>query len=107
MVDVFTGVAQFRAPTAWDGDEIARFDTTRMHLLWTDRPFHWHENSTDELFVVLNGRVDMQYRDATGEHRVWMETGDMMVIRQGESHVATPEGEVRLLIVASPADKED
>ncbi|WP_265570521.1 cupin domain-containing protein [Sphingomicrobium nitratireducens] len=107
MVEVVTGVADYRASEAWDGKPIATIGNARTMVLWADRPFHWHENSTDELFVVLNGRVDMQYRDATGEHRVWMETGDMMVIRQGESHVAHPEGEVRLLIVAHPADKED
>jgi len=107
MVDVVTGVAAFRANEAWDGKRIAIIGDTRTDLLWADKPFHWHVNSVDELFVVLNGRVDMRYRDTTGEHRVGLETGDMMVIRKGEQHVATPEGEVRLLIVASPADKED
>ena len=107
MVDVITGVADFRAEEAWEGKGIATFGDTRSDLLWTDRPFRWHTNSTDELFVVLNGRVDMQYRQDGTAHRVWLETGDMMVIRQGEEHVATPDGEVRLLIVASPVEKED
>ncbi len=107
MVDIVTGVADFRADEAWDGKRIATFGDTRSQLLWTDKPFHWHVNSTDELFVVLNGRVDMQYRDENGEQRIWLETGDMAVIRKGEEHVATPDGEVRLLIVASPAGEED
>ena len=107
MVEFVTGVADYRAEEAWGGTEVARLGDTRTNLLWTDQPFHWHENSTDELFVVLNGRVDMRYRDETGENRVWLETGDMMIIRKGEEHVATPDGEARLLIVAHPADKED
>lgn len=107
MVDVVTDVASFRADEAWGGKRIATFGDTRTDLIWTDKPFHWHTNSADEVFVVLNGRVDMRYRDAGLEKRVWLEAGDMMVIRQGEEHVATPDGEVRLLIVASPAEKED
>lgn len=107
MVDVVTGVATFRADEAWGGKRIATIGDTRSQLLWADKPFHWHVNSTDERFVVLNGRADMRDRDSAGESRVWLETGEMMVIRQGEEHVATTDGEVRLLIVGSPADKED
>ena len=107
MVEFVRGVADFRAEEAWEGRRIATFGDTRSQLLWTDKPFRWHVNSADELFVVINGRVDMQYREAGVERRVWLETGDMAVIRKGEEHVASPAGEARILIVASPAGAED
>ena len=103
MVEIVTGVAAYRAPEAWDGKSVARIGNADAMVLWADRPYHWHDNKADELFVVVDGRVDMHYRDASGEHRLWMETGDMMVIREGEAHVAYPEGEARILIVAAPA----
>lgn len=33
---------------------------TRLH--WTDQPHKWHVNDREEIFVVLDGRVEMKYR---------------------------------------------
>ena len=105
MAELITGVAEFRADEAWDGPTIARIGNADAMLIWADRPYHWHVNKTDELFCVVNGRVDMHYRSGGEENRRWLETGDMIVVRQGEEHVAYPEGEARFLIVAAPAEQ--
>ncbi len=34
--------------------------TTRVH--WTDQPYKWHVNDGEEVFAVLDGKVDMHYR---------------------------------------------
>ena len=39
-----------------------------MRLHWTDQPYTWHVNDGPEVFVVLDGAVDMHYRHARGEH---------------------------------------
>ena len=54
----------FTAPTAWGALDIANMGgvTTRLH--WTDQPYKWHVNDGEEVFAVLDGTVDMHYRDA-------------------------------------------
>lgn len=41
--------------------------TVRLH--WTDAPYRWHVNDGAEVFTVLEGRVEMRWREAGEEHR--------------------------------------
>src|SRR6185437_7283069 len=54
----------FTATRAWGALEIANMGgiTTRLH--WTDQPYKWHVNDGEEVFAVLDGRVEMRYREA-------------------------------------------
>ncbi|EQB8917852.1 hypothetical protein ACYVL9_003709 [Vibrio fluvialis] len=53
---------EFKASRAWGAKEIANMNgiTTRLH--WTDQPYKWHINDGEEVFVVLDGVVEMLYR---------------------------------------------
>ena len=101
MVEIVSNVASFRADEPWDGPTVARLGGADAMLIWADRPYHWHRNQADELFCVVSGRVEMHYRSDGEESSAWLEQGDMMLIREGEEHVAFPEGEARILIVAA------
>lgn len=90
---------RFTAARAWGALEVANVDgvTTRLH--WTDQPYPWHINDGDELFVVLDGTVDMHYRDA-GQHAVvTLQTGDIFAAATGLEHAAHPRGEARVLVI--------
>ncbi|GLZ21388.1 hypothetical protein Bpla01_49170 [Burkholderia plantarii] len=89
----------FTASRAWGALDIAnmRGITTRLH--WTDQPYVWHVNDGEEVFVVLDGQVDMHYRDAAGEHVAVLEAGDIFHATVGTEHVAHPRGEARILVV--------
>jgi len=89
----------FTADRAWGAREIARMGevTTRLH--WTDRPYHWHVNTGEEVFVVLFGVVEMRYRIDSTEFRVLLGPGDIFHAREGLAHVAHPVGEARILVV--------
>lgn len=89
----------FKADRPWGAIDIARMHgiTTRLH--WTDQPYKWHVNDGEEVFVVLDGRVEMRYRDSGEEHRTILETGDIFHATVGTEHVAHPIGEVRILVV--------
>lgn len=90
----------FTADAAWTGRELLEGGGLAARLLWTDQPYHWHANRGDELFVVLDGRIDMHYEDAAGIVRsVLLEPGQMATFRTGERHVAHPQGEARILVV--------
>ncbi len=91
----------FTAARAWGALEIAQMNgiTTRLH--WTDQAYVWHVNDGQEVFAVLDGIVDMHYRQAGEEKTVRLETGDVFYAEVGCEHVARPVGEARILVVES------
>jgi mannose-6-phosphate isomerase-like protein (cupin superfamily) len=50
-------------------------------------------------FVVLDGVVDMHYRDDGQENVKRMAAGDIFYARVGTEHVAHPVGEARVLVI--------
>lgn len=92
---------EFTADHAWGATEIANMNgiTTRLH--WTDQPYKWHTNDGEEVFAVLDGVVEMFYRENGIEHSVVLNSGDIFYASIGTEHVAHPKGEARILVVES------
>lgn len=90
---------QFTAERAWGAKDIANMNgiTTRLH--WTDKPYKWHINDGEEVFVVLDGVVEMFYRLDGQEHSTLLHSGDIFYASIGTEHVAHPQGEVRVLVI--------
>lgn len=95
----FIHARDFTAERAWDACDIACLDGTSVRLHWTDQPYHWHVNDGQEVFVVLDGSVDMHYRDGDGEHVLRMTVGDIFHAEAGDAHVAHPVGAARILVI--------
>ena len=55
--------AEFTAPRAWDALDIANMNGTTVRLHWTDQPYKWLVNDGEEVFAVMDGEVDMHYRE--------------------------------------------
>ena len=89
----------FRAERAWGARDLAEVEGATVRLHWTDQPYEWHVNDGTEVFVVLDGVVDMHYRSFGEEKTVRLESGAIFVAQAGEEHVARPEGEARILVV--------
>lgn len=91
----------FTAERAWGALDIASMNgiTTRLH--WTDKPYKWHVNDGEEVFVVLDGRVEMRYRENGAEHSIILEIGDIFYANIGTEHVAHPIGVARILVIES------
>lgn len=72
----------FTADRAWGALDIANMGgiTTRLH--WTDQPYRWHVNDGEEVFVVLDGTVDMHYREAGEEKVATLAVGDIFCRRR-------------------------
>jgi len=89
----------FKPDVAWDSKTIANMNgiTTRLH--WTDKPYKWHVNDGEEVFVVLNGKVDMLYREKGEEKKVILNAGDIFYASMGTEHIAHPIGEARILVI--------
>ncbi|RZI43384.1 cupin [Herbaspirillum sp. HC18] len=90
---------EFTADRAWSAIRIASMNgiTTRLH--WTDAPYKWHVNDGEEVFAVLDGTVDMHYREGGAEHVAVLNAGDVFFAGIGCEHVAHPRGQARILVV--------
>jgi mannose-6-phosphate isomerase-like protein (cupin superfamily) len=89
----------FTAERAWGALDIANMNGISTRLHWTDQPYHWHVNDGEEVFVVLDGRVEMHYREDGLECACVLEVGDIFHASIGTEHVAHPIGEARILVI--------
>jgi mannose-6-phosphate isomerase-like protein (cupin superfamily) len=90
---------EFSATRAWGATEIANMNGTTTRLHWTNQPYKWHVNDGEEVFAVLDGTVDMHYRESGAEQVVTLEVGDVFFAEVGCEHVAHPRGEARILVI--------
>lgn len=91
----------FTADRPWGALDIAILRGITLRLHWTNQPYKWHVNEGEEVFAVLDGRVEMRYREGGSECSVILETGDIFHAGVGIEHVAHPIGEARILVVES------
>lgn len=90
---------EFTGNRAWEALPVAAMDgiTTRIH--WTNEPYQWHTNDGEEVFAVLDGKVEMKYRENGEEKTVELNAGDVFFAGIGCEHIACPIGEARILVV--------
>ncbi|WP_025563105.1 cupin [Psychromonas sp. SP041] len=92
---------EFKSDKAWGAKDIANMNgiTTRLH--WTDKAYKWHVNDGQEVFVVLDGVVEMFYKENGIDQSCILNSGDIFYASIGTEHVAHPKGEARILVVES------
>ena len=81
----------------WAPRIVARYNDNEVRLVKVDGEFIWHQHAdTDELFLVLDGTLDIELRDRT----VRLEPGEMFVVPRGTEHrPCARNGEVKLLLI--------
>jgi mannose-6-phosphate isomerase-like protein (cupin superfamily) len=99
MVQIVNDVAEFRADRPWGARDLAQIDGATVRLHWTDQPYKWHVNDGAEVFVVLDGEVDMRFKQDGHETSVRLKASDIFLADVGDEHVAHPVGEARILVV--------
>ena len=67
----------FSPEQAWAALDIANFLGISVRLHWTDQPYKWHINDGEEVFVVLDGAVEMHYRQQNRHETVLLQVGDI------------------------------
>jgi mannose-6-phosphate isomerase-like protein (cupin superfamily) len=88
-------------PADWSGPTYTGFGEAAVKLRWIKDAYQWHRNDGAEVFLVLDGAVDMHVRRA-GDSEATIERlgpGQMLLIEDGEEHIAYPLGEARVLVV--------
>ena len=90
---------EFTASNAWGAKDIANMNgiTTRLH--WTDKPYKWHVNDGEEVFAVMDGVVEMLYKENNVVKSSTLNLGDIFFASVGTEHVAHPKGQARILVI--------
>ena len=53
----------FTAERAWGALDITNMNGISVRLHWTDKPYKWHINDGEEVFAVMDGKVEMRYKE--------------------------------------------
>ncbi|MBI7026701.1 cupin domain-containing protein [Pseudomonas aeruginosa] len=83
----------------WGAVPIAELSCVSVKIHWTDQAYRWHINDGEEVFVVLDGTVDMHHRVDGREQVIELGVGDVFFAEAGREHLAVPRGEARILVV--------
>lgn len=89
----------FTGSRPWDALDIANMDGVTIRMHWTDAPYKWHVNDGEEVFVVLDGVVEMHYKSEGEKTMEKMTIGEIFYASIGTEHVAHPIGESRVLVI--------
>ena len=81
----------------WSPKIVARYNDNEVRLVKTSGEWIWHKHDeTDELFLILEGEFDMDFRDRT----VTVKAGELLIVPRGTEHrPAARRGEVKLLLI--------
>jgi mannose-6-phosphate isomerase-like protein (cupin superfamily) len=96
LAEKFAGFSETWAPRI-----VARYNGNEVRLAKASGEFIWHKHDdTDELFLVIEGTLDIELRDGT----VTLGPGELFVVPRGTEHrPCARHGEVRMLLI-DPAD---
>ena len=81
----------------WAPRIVARYNDNEVRLVKVEGDFIWHAHEdSDELFLVLEGQLEMEFRDRTER----LGPGELIVVPRGVAHrPCAREGEVKLLLM--------
>ena len=79
----------------WNPRVVADLNGQQVKLVKLQGTFVWHHHEEeDELFLVVNGRLRMDFRDRD----VWLGPGEMIVVPHGVEHCPHADDEVAVLL---------
>jgi len=79
----------------WSPKIIGELNGQHVKLVKLYGEFVWHHHEQeDELFLVLGGRLRMDFRD----RHVWVEQGEFIIVPRGVEHRPVAEEEVHVML---------
>ena len=80
----------------WSPKIIAQMNDYHLKLVKIQGEFVWHDHAdTDEVFIVLDGAMCIEFRDG----RVELKVGEMFVVPKGVEHKPFAAEECKVLLV--------
>jgi len=84
-----------RIAAHWDPKIVGALNGQHVKLVKFQGPFVWHKHDAeDELFLVVRGRFDMEFKDRT----VTLSEGEMLIVPRGTEHRPVASEEVHVLL---------
>jgi mannose-6-phosphate isomerase-like protein (cupin superfamily) len=84
-----------RVPDYWNPRVLAELNGQQVKIVKLKGAFVWHHHDhEDELFLVLHGRLTMEFRDRTET----LGPGELIVVPRGVEHRPVAAGEVHVLL---------
>jgi mannose-6-phosphate isomerase-like protein (cupin superfamily) len=79
----------------WHPKIVGELNGQQVKLVKLQGEFVWHHHEhEDELFLVVQGRFRMDFRD----HAVWLEEGEFLIVPRGVEHRPVAEQEAHVLL---------
>jgi len=79
----------------WSPKIVGELNGQHVKLVKLQGEFVWHHHDEeDELFLVVNGRFRMEFRD----REVWLEEGEFIVVPRGVEHRPLAEEEASVML---------
>jgi len=80
----------------WQPKVVAEMNDYQFKIVRLEGDFIWHDHKdTDETFIVLEGKLRIDFRDGSVE----LSAGEMFVVPKGIEHKPFADGEVKLLLI--------
>lgn len=80
----------------WSPRVVAEMNDYQFKLVKVEGEFVWHDHpDTDEVFIVVKGSLDIQFRDGS----VALRSGEMFVVPRGVEHKPVAENECHIMLV--------
>jgi mannose-6-phosphate isomerase-like protein (cupin superfamily) len=79
----------------WNPRIVGELNGQHVKLVKFQGEFVWHHHDAeDELFLVIEGRFRMDFRD----RQVWLERGEFLIVPRGVEHRPMADEEVSVLL---------
>jgi mannose-6-phosphate isomerase-like protein (cupin superfamily) len=79
----------------WNPRIVGELNGQHVKLAKLQSEFIWHRHDQeDELFLVVRGRLRMEFRD----RHVWLEAGEFLIVPRGIEHRPAADAEVEVLL---------
>ncbi len=93
-VNLAEKLAAFQEP--WSPKIVAELNDSYVKVVKFEGEFVWHHHDDeDELFLVVAGRMRMQFRDGD----VVLEPGELIVVPRGVEHCPLAEGDCQVVLI--------
>lgn len=95
--------AESSARDAYDNHPIALINDHVVRISVMTEPYHWHHHPTsDETFLVIEGRLGIEFEDGELE----LEPGQLVTVPRGVRHRTRPIGGVSVSLTFERADAD-
>jgi mannose-6-phosphate isomerase-like protein (cupin superfamily) len=92
-VSIVSKLSQFS--DHWNPRIVGELNGQHVKLVKFQGEFVWHHHDAeDELFLVIEGRFRMDFRD----RQVWLERGEFLIVPRGVDHRPMADEEVSVLL---------